>query len=87
MKDKFGYNVHYKKSWEAKRKTIIRIFSDWDESYQALPRWMNIVKLTNLQTKIVWKTSLLQVAMEMYVLCVCSGLLGHVLKDLSIVDQ
>ena len=59
MKDKFGYNVHYKKSWEAKRKTIIRIFSDLDESYQALPRWMNIVKLTNPRTKVVWKTSVL----------------------------
>ena len=30
-----------------------------DESYQALPRWMNIVKLTNLGTNVVWKTSIL----------------------------
>ena len=52
MKDKFGYNVHYKRIWEAKRKTIIRIFGDWDESYQTLPRWMNIVKLTNPRTKV-----------------------------------
>ncbi|RVW63217.1 hypothetical protein CK203_058954 [Vitis vinifera] len=47
VKDKFGYNVHYKRIWEAKRKTIIKIFGDWDESYQVLPRWMNIVKRTN----------------------------------------
>ena len=59
MKDKFGYNVHYKRIWEAKRKTIIRIFGDWDESYQTLPRWMNIVKLTNPQTEVVWKTLVL----------------------------
>ena len=59
MKDKFGYNVHCKRIWEAKRKAIIRIFGDWDESYQALPRWMNIVKLTNPRTKVVWKTSIL----------------------------
>ena len=56
MKDKFGYNVHYKRIWEAKRKTTIY---DWDESYQALPKWMNIIKLTNLGTKVVWKTSIL----------------------------
>ena len=30
-----------------------------DESYQALPRWMNIVKLTNPGTKVVCKTSVL----------------------------
>ena len=59
MKDKFGYNVHYKRIWEAKRKSIIRIFGDWDESYQALPRWMSIVKLTNPRTNFVWKTSIL----------------------------
>ena len=59
VKDKFGYNVHYKRIWEAKRKAMIRIFGDWDESYQTLPRWMNIVKLTNPGTKVVWKTSLL----------------------------
>ena len=53
VKDKFGYNVHYKRIWEAKRKAIIRIFGDCDESYQTLPRWMNIVKLTNPRTKVV----------------------------------
>ena len=35
MKDKFDYNVYYKRIWEAKRKTIIKIYGDWDESYQA----------------------------------------------------
>ena len=28
VKDKFGYIVHYKRIWEVKRKTIIRIFGD-----------------------------------------------------------
>ncbi|KAL6324600.1 hypothetical protein AAG906_013412 [Vitis piasezkii] len=35
---------------------MLRVFGDWDESYQALPKWMNILKLTNPGTKIVWKT-------------------------------
>ena len=55
VKDKFGYDVHYKKIWEAKRKAMIKAFGDWDESYQALPKWMNILKLTNPGTKVAWK--------------------------------
>ena len=35
---------------------MLRVFGDWDESYQALPKWMNILKLTNPGIKIVWKT-------------------------------
>ena len=57
VKDKFGYDVHYKRIWETKRKTMLRVFGDWDESYQALPKWMNILQLTNPGTKIVWKTT------------------------------
>ena len=56
MKNKFGYDVHYKRIWETKRKAMLRFFYDWDESYQALLKWMNILKLTNPRTKIVWKT-------------------------------
>ncbi|XP_034679684.1 uncharacterized protein LOC117909731 [Vitis riparia] len=56
VKDKFGYDVHYRRIWEAKRKAMLRVFGDWDESYQALPKWMNILWLTNPGTKIVWKT-------------------------------
>ncbi|KAL6339402.1 hypothetical protein AAG906_032934 [Vitis piasezkii] len=56
VKDKFGYDVHYRRIWEAKRKAMLRVFGDWDESYQALPKWMNILQLTNPGTKIVWKT-------------------------------
>ena len=33
-----------------------RVFGDWDKSYQALMKWMNILKLTNPGIKIVWKT-------------------------------
>eukprot|EP00261_Vitis_vinifera_P040633 XP_019081876.1 PREDICTED: uncharacterized protein LOC109124285 [Vitis vinifera] len=56
VKDKFGYDVHFRRIWEAKRKTMVRVFGDWDESYQALPKWMNILQLINPGTKIVWKT-------------------------------
>ncbi|KAL6318189.1 hypothetical protein AAG906_035694 [Vitis piasezkii] len=56
VNDKFGYDVHYKRIWETKRKAMLRVFGDWDESYQALSKWMNILKLTNPGIKIVWKT-------------------------------
>ena len=36
----FGYNVSYKKAWKAKQKAIVRVFGDWDESYEMLPRWL-----------------------------------------------
>ena len=56
VKDKFGYDVHYKEIWEAKRKAMIKAFGDWDESYQPLLKWMNILNLTNPGTKVAWKT-------------------------------
>lgn len=35
---------------------MIEVFSDWDESYQALPICMNILKQTNPRMKVTWKT-------------------------------
>lgn len=57
VKGKFGYDVHYRKVWEARKKAIERVFGDWDESYHLLPKWMNILKITNPGTKVDWKTS------------------------------
>ena len=28
VKDKFEYDVHYRRIWEAKRKTMLRVFGD-----------------------------------------------------------
>ncbi|RVX08123.1 Serine/threonine-protein phosphatase 7 long form-like [Vitis vinifera] len=87
VKDKFGYDVHYRRIWEAKRKAMLRVFGDWDESYQALPKWMNILQLTNPGTKVVWKTIPLG--------GICGNVrfmrvfwhLGQVLKGSNIADQ
>ena len=38
-----------------KLREKLRVFGDYDESYQAFPKWTNILKLTNPRTKIVWK--------------------------------
>ena len=53
VKDKFGYNVHYMRVWEARRKVVEKVFRDWDESYHILPNWLNILQLTNPGTKVV----------------------------------
>ena len=38
VKDKLGYDVHYMRVWEAKRKVVEKVFGDWDESYHILPQ-------------------------------------------------
>ena len=43
VKDKFCYDVPYIKAWEARRKEIKKVFSDWDESYHMLLKWLNIL--------------------------------------------
>ena len=40
VRDKFSYNVSYKKMWYAKQKAITNIFGDWDTSYRVLPRFI-----------------------------------------------
>ncbi|XP_022143566.1 uncharacterized protein LOC111013435 [Momordica charantia] len=55
MKEKFGYHVPYRRVWEGKTKSLARIFDDWDESYQRLPKWMYMLKHTNPGTIVKWK--------------------------------
>ena len=57
IKDKYGYEVHNRRVWEAKRKRLIVVFGDWDTSYYLLPKWMNVLQATNHGTKVVWKTT------------------------------
>ncbi|XP_022154586.1 uncharacterized protein LOC111021813 [Momordica charantia] len=55
IKEKFGYHVPYERVWEGKTNVLARIFGDWDESYQLLPKWMYMPKHTNLGTIVEWK--------------------------------
>ncbi|CAL0310918.1 unnamed protein product [Lupinus luteus] len=41
---RFGYTVTYRKAWTAKQLAMSRIYGDWEESYNELPRWMNAVQ-------------------------------------------
>ena len=53
IKDKYGYKVHYRKVWEAKRKITMVVFGDYNASYYLLPKWMNVLQATNPGTKVV----------------------------------
>ncbi|XP_045801383.1 uncharacterized protein LOC123895190 [Trifolium pratense] len=44
IRDMFNYTISYKKAWIAKNKAIVRIYGDWDESYQQLPQWLMVMK-------------------------------------------
>ncbi|XP_057418730.1 uncharacterized protein LOC130712936 [Lotus japonicus] len=35
-----NYKVSYFKAWKAKQKALARVFGDWEESYDLLPRWL-----------------------------------------------
>ena len=36
LRTKYNYELSYYKVWDAKQKTIAKIFGDWEESYQRL---------------------------------------------------
>ncbi|XP_020228125.1 uncharacterized protein LOC109809280 [Cajanus cajan] len=37
----FNYKVSYRKAWKAKQKAIERVYGDWSDSYDLLPRWLD----------------------------------------------
>lgn len=37
IKDMLHLNISYSKAWHARTKALIRIFGDWEKSYQTLP--------------------------------------------------
>ncbi|KAK9120028.1 hypothetical protein Scep_018121 [Stephania cephalantha] len=54
IKDKFGYEVHYKKVYVARSKAIARLFGDWDASYKMLPKCLGVIEQKNPGTQVVW---------------------------------
>jgi hypothetical protein len=53
IKDKFGYEVHYKRVWKAKRKAVAKVFGDWEASYSMLPKWLAVLQQRNPGTEVV----------------------------------
>ena len=40
-----GYTVSYAKAWKAKQKAVAKVYGDWQESYDELPRWLDYMRL------------------------------------------
>ncbi|KAK9163266.1 hypothetical protein Syun_004168 [Stephania yunnanensis] len=55
IKDKYSYDVRYKKVWLGKKKAIAKVYGDWEESYKILPRWMAALQETNPGTRVEWR--------------------------------
>ncbi|XP_020970169.1 uncharacterized protein LOC110268386 [Arachis ipaensis] len=53
----FGFNPTYRRVWLAKQKAVAKIYGDWDESYNELPRWVLGVQLTMPSSVAVLRTS------------------------------
>ncbi|XP_057759483.1 uncharacterized protein LOC130979939 [Arachis stenosperma] len=45
VENHFGYKASYRKVWLAKQRVIARIYGDWDESYNELPRWLFVIQM------------------------------------------
>ncbi|XP_016178839.1 uncharacterized protein LOC107621324 [Arachis ipaensis] len=43
VQSRFNYTISYRKAWLAKQKSIAKVFSDWEESFQALPWWLSVM--------------------------------------------
>ena len=39
-----GYTVSYAKAWKAKQKAVAKVYGDWQESYDELPRWLDYMR-------------------------------------------
>ncbi|XP_021598925.2 uncharacterized protein LOC110604952 [Manihot esculenta] len=50
VRDKFGYEPSYQKTWKAKQKAIARLYGGWDESYGRLRRFMTALHHFNPET-------------------------------------
>ncbi|CAH9131011.1 unnamed protein product [Cuscuta epithymum] len=58
-KDKFSYDVSYKKMWHAKQKAIHTVFGDWEKSYKMLPKFIAALEKCNNMI-VVWQFEKLQ---------------------------
>lgn len=54
--DKLGYNPAYIKVWAGEQKAIEHIFGNWEESYNALPKFLAALQKFNPGTIVEWNT-------------------------------
>jgi len=56
IQEKFNYTTTYRKAWLAKNAAIESIYGKWEESYNDLPQWLNVMKETTPGTVFDLKT-------------------------------
>ena len=52
LKKQYGYNVKYRRVWEAKKKALVAVFGDWEKSYSELPYWLSAAVHYNPGTRV-----------------------------------
>ncbi|XP_057738164.1 uncharacterized protein LOC130955342 isoform X1 [Arachis stenosperma] len=57
IEGKFGFRCSYRKAWLAKQKAIAKIYGDWEESYNLLPRWILGIQMTMPGSFVMMKTA------------------------------
>ena len=48
IRSQTGFQISYRKAYKAKQKSIAKMFIDWDESYEMLPRWLVYMQMFTL---------------------------------------
>jgi len=56
IKNRYGYSVTYRKAWIAKQKDFSMEFSDWEDSYNYLPRWFQALQQSLPRTIVQYVT-------------------------------
>ncbi|XP_025664715.1 uncharacterized protein [Arachis hypogaea] len=57
VENHFGYKTFYRKVWLTKQRVIARIYGDWEESYNELPRWLFAMQMyfgATCDTTLAW---------------------------------
>jgi len=47
---RYHITISYSKAWNARTKTLTKIFEDWESSYETLPQYLEALKSSNLGT-------------------------------------
>jgi len=50
IEGKYHISITYSKAWNARTKALMKIIGDWESSYETLPKYLDVVKASNLGT-------------------------------------
>ncbi|XP_052107438.1 uncharacterized protein LOC127740494 [Arachis duranensis] len=56
VQGRFNYTVSYRKAWLAKQKAVVKVFGDWEVSYQTLPVWLKAMTVKMPRSRVQIKT-------------------------------